>query len=281
MKRIFFVLCFIFILSACNNEVPIQENDGLVNADDSITAPVSADKVVTEVTPPPNEVAPPVQEVTPKVSDSKVSPPLKVAIPSDSVPANVQSPIIQGKARDVLSKADLKVKTFSYVYREPPYNQGSDRYVIMGDKIRIQLGEDNLNLVTGVSDIFLNTKTKQAAGYCFKRDSFLCKETADTKFVLKYADFYKPTSYDWMKKIVEAQFIGSEQIDGKTAVSLSVHLLDQPSDWKSVKFFIDDFYGLPIKIVIETDQGKTLTYNFDKHDVNSYSDSDLIPPQGY
>jgi len=188
---------------------------------------------------------------------------------------------IEAKAQEVLNTADLKTKSFSYVYREPPYNSGSDRYVIKGDKIRILLGENGVNLANGISDIFLNTKTKQAVGYCIPRDSFLCENNQNKKFLLEYNNVYIKTNYEWMKEIISAQYKGSEQMEGRAVAVLHATLRGQPVDWVEVRFYIEKFYGLPMRIDIVQSNGKTISYNFDKMDTNSYEEEFVTPPAGY
>ncbi|MBS3175647.1 hypothetical protein J4457_00220 [Candidatus Woesearchaeota archaeon] len=277
MKKIFSIIVLMLFIVACGSKAPeklfkIEENKSVkeVKVEPTASAPTQ-----------PASQQPPQPAPTQPTSPTPSTPVTSVTTqPSPTVPAEQSSIQIDSKSREVLQKADLKVKSFSYIYREPPYNQGSDKFMVMGDNIRIMLGENAVNLASGISDVYLNIKTKEAVGYCFRRDSFLCRDREGQKFEVKYKDLYRLTSYQWMKKIVESQRVGSEQMDGRTAIVLSTRLTDQPDSWDEVRFYIDEYFGLPLKIVIETNEGE-LTYNFDQYDTNTYAEQDVTPPVGY
>jgi len=282
---IFSLFITLFLLSACvqqntqdhldveePKETPLQESTFTKEqqVQDLIAKKKSEEKVFSL---PPAPSVPDDEPITEIPSDLK-----KEEESSQNTPSLLN---IDEKSRPVLEAADLKTKSFSYIYREPPYNSGSDRFIVRGNKIRIMLGENSINLVQGISDVFLDTRTKAAIGYCIPHDSFLCEETQNTKFAVSYNDFYRKTSYDWMKDIVEAQYIGSEQMENRAVAVLQARLRDQPAEWEVVRFYIEKFYGLPMRIDIEQGNGKTISYNFDNIDTNSYEETDVTPPGGY
>ena len=279
MKHVIFFIVVLLLIMGCSKEktLDVEEQPLVVVQQNNVP---SSEPVV--------EVKPSIRkEPVPVVPDDEVPAPVKnsVQISNQSPPSTPVVPeppkILDAKSREVLEKADLKVQSFSYIYREPPYNSGSDKFIIKGDKVHIALGENSINLLSGLSDVFLDLKTKQAVGYCVPRDAFICPEREGIAFPVEFKEYYHKTNTEWVDDILEAKSIGSEQLNGRNALVLSAKVKVQPADWSEVKFLVDEFYGLPMRVDVKKANGDVLSYNFDDIAVNAYNETDVTPPKGY
>lgn len=179
--------------------------------------------------------------------------------------------VMSKELKNLLSLADTKVRSFSYVYTQPPRNAGGDTYYVKGDKMKIVLYDHN-EWVKGewYTTVYLDTAKKTAVGYCEDDNQIQCPDP-DKQFALKYDSFVTKTNKDWLKDIPSsAKIVGKERFEQRNAYKVEFQ-----EGVYTYQYFIDDFFGLPIEIRMIKD-GKTDYYKFYELAGNALSDSDFV-----
>ena len=218
-----------------------------------------------------------VPEPTPAPEPEPVPAPTPAPVPEPEA-VTVQPPQKEpsSEIKDLLSKADQKVKSYSYLYADP-LTEGRylDTYNIKGTKIKIAMFPTDPYIIENYFDtIYLDTSDKSATGRCEEEKRCISHNTDNTEKVyeVSFDEYYRKTSYEWIKGVSYAEMVGPEVVESRSAVKIKI-----PEDDKTTYMWVSDTYGLPMKVVIEYDDGSKETYGFKDYVVNSLKDEDVVP----
>lgn len=178
--------------------------------------------------------------------------------------------------KQLLSKVGTEVKSYTYIYGEPPLNRLLDTYYVKGDKIKIKLYEQDPYKIENYFDtVFLDTSEKTAKGYCLNKKRCILHAADNTKkvFDLNYEDYSRKTPVDWAKEIQTGEIKGKSVYESRSTVQVETKEGD-----KMVSYWLDERYGLPLKIVIAYDDGSEEIYLFRDMTINSLKDQDVNVP---
>lgn len=254
MKKLIGILAVLLFVVACApQQAPETEPE---------PAPAQPEPVAPEAEPAVTVVAP---EPTPTAGPSPEK---------EEEPAPTQ---LSKELAALLKKADQKVKSYRYLLGEPPNNLLLDTYYIKGSKIKIDLYEyDPYDLAEYFDTVYLDDETSTAVGYCKSRQRCQSKELDNTvrTFELDYHKYRKTTPYEWLKEIPDtAKIVGPQVHEAR-----STTLIEYDTDGAVVEMWIDDTYGLPVKIVQTDASGEKKTWNFNDFLANTLTDADISPP---
>lgn len=246
--------------------------------------------VKEEATPAPKETAPQpaVQEevkapavtapapTTTKPATTATAPAPTTPAPAETKPIVVQSETLSPALKDLLTKADRRVQSVVYTYAGPStLGRFLDTYLIKGKYVKIDLYEmDPYVIETYFDTVYLDTEAKTATGRCEEKRRCISTNVDNTKkvFNVSYADYRIKTPYEWVKEVTFAELVGPEVMEGRQITRIKF------SDAKSTtEMWVDDSYGLPMKIVVSLDGGTEETYLFKDYQFNTLSDADVKP----
>jgi len=238
-------------------QVEIKEEVKEAAAEEKVAAPAPATtKTPTTTTAPKTEAAKPVpQESTAIVEQSKeVSPELKA----------------------LLETADRKLQSMAYLYAGPTtQNRFLNTYLVKGKYIKVDLYEVDPYVIDSYFDaVYLDTEAKTATGRCEDKKRCMSTNVDNTKkiFNVSYDDYRIKTSYEWVKELTFAEIVGPELMDGRGVTKVKYH--DARS---STEMWIDNTYGVPIKLVITYDDSTKETHQFKDYKFNTLGDADVKP----
>lgn len=178
--------------------------------------------------------------------------------------------------KELLALADQKVKSYRYLLGEPPENHLLDTYFIKGNKVRINLFEyDPYDPETYFDNVYLDYDAKTAFGYCQSRKRCINKQADNTKkkWELNFEDYIKKTPYEWLKEVPDSAKITGPQVhESRTTL-----VVEFERGGSKFKYWIDDTYGMPVKIEKIT-AGQKEMWNFNDFLANTLKDSDVEPP---
>lgn len=168
---------------------------------------------------------------------------------------------ISDDVRELLAKHKDKVKNIYYNYRSPQTGSDFYEFFVKGNKIKYLPYREikALDAPDSYDSIFIDRAARTAQSYCKEAYCRYKGKKAD----LIYQEYYIPTIFDWIDSITQAQKVGEEVIDSKSAWKLET---DQGTLW------VDLFYGIPLKI---ESGGKT--FRFEQIAANSVKDEDVNP----
>ncbi len=224
-----------------------------------------------EAAPTPAQAAP--QTATqPAVSTKEETLPTKQDVPVVTVEQSAQmAPML----KDLLSKADYKIKSYKYVLTEPPMNRAMHAYYVKGDKIKIKLFEENAYKLGEYYDtVYLDRANHRATARCENAQRCVTGGTDYTKQVFEadYNKYNTKTPIEWLKEITFAEIIGPEVISGNSATKIR-----SVQNGKTTDLWIHNTYGLPVQVVVTHDDGTKDTYKFGDNVFNQVTDSDVMP----
>lgn len=162
---------------------------------------------------------------------------------------------------DLLAKSRTKVKSIYYQYRGPETGSNFFGFYVKDSKTKYLpwKGVKSLDQPADYDSVFIDKSAQTAQSYC---EALYCA-VRGKKADLKYNDVYIYTINDWISSITRAKKVGEEVVDDRSTWKVDT---DQGTFW------IDTFYGIPLKI---ESGGKT--YKFEQIAVNSVQDSDVVP----
>lgn len=240
-------------------------------------------EVAVDVAPePPAEAEP--QEVVSSVVESPVAPvehekiveaPVPAVPPAPSSPAVLveKSELMSPEMRDLLGRADRKVKSYSYLFSVSKENSFPHQYFIKGPYVKIKLFELEPYFIENYYDtVYLDTKSRKAFGYCENRRKCISGKYDNTKrvFNVSYDDYRIKTPYEFLKAVSFAEIVGPELIENRNTIKIRQVEGDLVSE-----MWLDDAYGLPRRVVISRDGVSVSSYNFADMQFNALSDSDV------
>jgi len=234
---------------------------------------VKADKTVVEKEVSTPEPAAPEAEEAPEPAAPVPAP---APEPEPKPVPTVEAKEMSAEMKDLLSKADKKVQSFSYLYADP-MTEGRylDTYNIKGSKIRVDLFPTDPYIIDDYFDtVYLDAADKSATARCEEEKRCMSHNTDNTGkvFEASFDDFYKKTPYEWLKEVTYAEIVGPEVVESRSATKVKI-----PGEAMTTYMWLSDTYGLPLKVVIEKDDGTKETYGFKDFVMNSLKDADVVP----
>ncbi len=173
------------------------------------------------------------------------------------------------------TKADAKVKSYSFLDSPPPANLGRDMWYVKGHKIRIVrfIGE-YFNPESHYDIIYLNAKEKTAYGYCESEEEGVCP-VRNKRFILDYNEVMLQTPYQVVKSIPYGEIITSELLwDRMYQVASYV------KEGVRYKIWIDSFSGLAARIERYNQDNELIDrHDFRKIQINNVQDATVEPPK--
>lgn len=205
---------------------------------------------------------PETKSVTPEVPPSPVEQKVKV----------VESAEMSTEVKELLSRADSKIKSYSYTMAPPPDQLARNQWLIKGTKIKVELYEDNyVEPDTYFDTMFLDAETKTADGYCLNQRTTRCAQPGQ-HFDLDYNDVYEKTPYQWLKEVKGVPKIISSEVVYDRRVSV----IEYKDGSDTYKQWIDQFSGLPIRV--ERNGSREGRWEFRYLAINNVLDSDIRQP---
>lgn len=281
MKKLFVVFAVLLLLVACApKEASYDREEGdsakdTTKEDDKVTEDKSesADKK-EEVGRTPPKRTPPSQKLEEKQKTEDV--PEKKEEPKDELAG------LDPQIKDLVSRADEKVKSYSFLYGGPETNFiFKDTYIIKGDKIKVQKYEEDYYVrANETTHVYLDTAEQTATGCCETRARCLTPNDDYTKakYVFDFAELnakLPKTPYQWLKEIPStAKVKGSETFNTRSITVISY----EKEDGSTVHMKLDDTYGLPHQVVITDGENEIGKYQFNDLNFNSWKDEDFVPP---
>lgn len=277
MKKILVVLTLVLMLVACApKEAPDYEMSDMENGEEP-AEPAQPEPAAEPEKEEKKEVGRTPPAYTPP-SEKKRAPEPEPETKADSKESDVDPAL-----RDLLKRADEKVKSYSYLYRGPESGDvAKDTYYIKGDWIKVQYYEEDYYIRENeTTHVYIDADAQTAYGCCEVPSRCFTPEQdlRNTRFVLDYAEEYgdlPKTPYQWLQEIKDAKIVGTETFNTR---SVTVIEYDRP-DGSTVHMKIDDTYGMPHQVVITSGENELARHQFNDMNFNSYSDSDFVPPCG-
>jgi hypothetical protein len=226
------------------------------------------------------EVKAPVVEEEPEVGRT---PPMPSTLPSErhekepSEPATtVTTKEMDPQLRDLLKRADEKIKSIEYLYGEKNA-QGNllfrDTIQIMGQKMKILKYDEDYYVREGYYDVIyyhLGIGCCEEANRC-KSHNVDNTQTVFDVDVNSLAVSKSP--YQWVKDVPSsAQIVGPQTFSQR-----SVTFIKYSEGGNDVEMWVDDTYGVPHKVVVTESSGKEGVYQFNDMIFNSLNDRDFEP----
>jgi hypothetical protein len=163
-----------------------------------------------------------------------------------------------------------RVKSFSFQLADLPDMRGSHEYFVMGDKIRIDPVKQLLD-VGDIDVIFLDTTKKTAKAYCI--DSSGC-DTPNDAIAVDYDKYSIVLPPEWMTQIKYGEITGTQSFYNR-----KVQKVVYEANGKYYEAYLDDYFGMPLRIAIATDPGiKNIVGGFEYRQpaFNGLEETDVI-----
>jgi hypothetical protein len=181
--------------------------------------------------------------------------------------------VMSPELRDLLSRADRKVKSYSYLYAVSKDNHFPHQYFIKGHYVKVKLFEIEPYFIENYYDhVYLDTKNKKAYGYWESRKKCISGRYDNTKLVfnVSYDEYRIKTPYEFLKSVSFAEIVGPELIENRNAVKIR-----QVEGDVVTEMWLDDAYGLPRRVVVLRDEKVIASHNFADMQFNDLKDSDV------
>jgi len=194
----------------------------------------------------------------------------------DSVPPSPLGPQQEEEAmteelREILSKADDTITSYSFLYALPPSDISGSMIYIKGNKMKIKLKETSVyGGVNYLDTIYVDFDAKTANGYCEDSRINACANRSK-KTVLDYEEYRIKTPYQWLKEIPVARKFANVIVWDRNA-----DVLEHIDGNITYTYWIDEFSGIPVKINIIKRGEEPIYYEFRHLSINYLKDSDVI-----
>jgi hypothetical protein len=126
---------------------------------------------------------------------------------------------------------------------------------------------DNVKGDIYVDNIYLDLSAKKAVGYC-ERNVYRCADP-NSPIDVSFAKYYRKTPFEWINEVTYAEKTSEEQMQQRNTWEI-----EYTEDDERVTMWVDEYYGLPVKIRVVKD-GSASEYIFEDISFNSVDDSDL------
>lgn len=176
------------------------------------------------------------------------------------------------KLLDKVHSVDRADENYYYLYSDPISGSEAYEFYVKGDKMRIDLFDPvEKSADWQFNTVYLDRSTKQAEGYCMKKNTVTCFN-GQGPFDVDYDDYIRKTPLDWMKDIDYLQYVGSEEVLGRQITHATFE--DGPF---TTNISFDSFYGYPTKITREGGL-ETEVYEFRLLEMDVVTDYDVKLP---
>lgn len=204
------------------------------------------------------------ETITPESGDVPAAP--------STVKEETVSSEISPQVKDLLERADRKVKSYSYTLAPPPDQLARDKWMVRGSKVRVELFDDNyVEPDTYFDNIFIDTSAKTAVGVCLSQRTTRCAE-AGQEFEVAYDDVMVKTPYQWLKsvsgtpKIISTELLYDRKMD----------VIEYKSGGKTIRQWIDQFSGLPVRVQVGEDKNSRTEFRYLA--INSVTEEEIAKP---
>jgi len=195
--------------------------------------------------------------------------------PEPTVKVESTPPQIPEKIQELITKSKTKIKSYQYLLSEPPENRFLNTYFVKGDKIKVKIFEENAYKIGSYYDtIYLDLNAKTATARCEneRRCSYAGEDYTRKVFEADYDEFITKTPTSWLDDLNNAEIIGPEVVDGKSAIKIK-----STCGSKIIEMWLHITYGVPIKVAITASGMPTETYRYSDMAFNHLKDSDVAP----
>ena len=227
---------------------------------------------------------PPVQEsVVVESPVETVERPVETAVQYpvlESPPAPVETAVVVEKTeqmspelRELLGKADQKVKSYKYLYSISADNKFPHTYFVKGNYIKVTLFEVDPYVIDNYYDtVYLDTKSKKAYGYCENLKRCTSRDVDNTKktYNLTYEDYRVKTPYELLKEITFAEIVGPEVVENRQMTKIK-----QVNGDILTEIWLDATYGMPRRIRVTQGEKVLKMYNFSDMTFNTVKDDEV------
>lgn len=173
------------------------------------------------------------------------------------------------------ARADSKVRSYSFIYAQPPDNIQRDSWYIKGNRIKVEIfAPQYFNPASFYDSVYIDAEKKTAAGYCTLKDEAKCP-VRNRQFILDYDEVMIKTPYQIVKAIPYGELIGSELLWDRM-----YQVVKYKKDNIIYKAWVDSYSGLAAKLAMIDEDGNELAkYEFRHLQINNVDDAKVEPPR--
>lgn len=174
------------------------------------------------------------------------------------------------KLQELLDKTQ-KVKSYSFYYIDSTTQLQTDQWFVKGDRAAVKLYEPNYwDREEWVDTVYLDFAAKTAVGYCENWQRVRCTDN-NRKFNIVFAPFDKRLPTYWLTQIpTSAEVVGSETIDERFVTKVQWN-----EGGKTYSVWMDNTFGVPMKVWIDSGSGKPQEYYYKEIAFNAVKDEML------
>lgn len=274
MKKIYCLICALLITLLIVGCTALKEEAAPTKETAAAEPKVEVKETATEE----KVTAPATAPATTKPATTVAAPKTEPAapVPPESTTVVEQSKEVSPELKALLETADRKLQSMRYLYAGPTtQNRFLNTYLVKGKYIKVDLYEVDPYVIDSYFDaVYLDTDAKTATGRCEDKKRCISTNVDNTKkiFNASYDDYRIKTPYEWVKEISFAEIVGPEVMDGRSVTKIKYH--DARS---STEMWVDNTYGVPIKLVITYDDSTKETQQFKDYQFNTLADADVKP----
>jgi hypothetical protein len=215
-------------------------------------APKDVDEPTKKVVSEPKEVSEPEPEEEPEEVEAEPEP----------------AKVMNKKVAELLGKHEGRVTSLRYMYQDITMKPEEWETWVSGDTMHVKLREmDEIRGDVFVDNIYLNLRTKDAVGYC-ERNAYRCADP-NSPVDVNFNKYYRKTPIEWINEVTYAEKEAEEQMQQR-----NVWKLKYTEGSKTVYMWVDEYYGVPVKIKV-IENGVANDYIFEDIGFNTVDDSDL------
>ena len=175
---------------------------------------------------------------------------------------------------DVQKLLDLakKVKSYQYEHSQSPNLKLLTKTWVKGDRVKVELYQPpRYDPLTYYNTVYFDLSTKYAMGYC--EDSLRCRDRQNAAVSVDYQSSRPKLAAEWLSEIDTAtvQVLQTQPIDNRPAKRIQYQ-----DDGTAVDMWLDETYGLPLKIVVN--YAEPFTVQFSKLIANTVVDETVTEP---
>jgi hypothetical protein len=165
-----------------------------------------------------------------------------------------------------------KVKSYRYDFSMTPNLNQLVPTMTKGNRVRLELYQPpRYDAATYYNVVYLDLEKQTAVGYC--EDRTRCRDRMNARVDVDFQTHKPKLAIDWLDEIDPAtvQVLQTQTIDQRPATRIQYQSGGVTND-----MWLDETYGLPLKVVINTPE--PVTYQYGKLVANTVIDSELAEP---
>jgi hypothetical protein len=172
------------------------------------------------------------------------------------------------KIQELLQKHVGRVTSLRYMYQDQTMKPEEWETWIKGNKMHVKLREmDNVRGDVYIDNVYLDIAKQEAVGYC-ERPVYRCADP-NSPIDVSFKKYYRKTAFEWIEEVTYAEKEAEEQMQQR-----NVWKLKYTEDGKTVTMWVDEYYGIPLKVRVV--EGSAVNeYIFEDLGFNAVDDSDL------